>query len=157
MAEIRIQRGFYFEEYTVGDFVITPGRTLTEADIVNFAGLSGDWNPIHVDAEFAKQGVFGERIAHGLLGLSIASGLAVQTGFITGAVIMFRGLDWKFSGAIKIGDTIHVRAEVAAKRAVPRLNGGLVTFNVEVINQHGETTQKGTWSMLVKLLPATGI
>lgn len=153
MAEIAIQRGLYFEEYTVGDYVTTPGRTITEADIVNFAALSGDWNSIHVDAEYAKQGMFGERIAHGLLGLSIASGLAVQMGFITGTVIAFMGLDWKFRAAIKIGDTIHVRAEIAEKKAVPRLGGGIVTFNVEVINQRGETTQKGTWSMLVKFQP----
>lgn len=153
MPEIAIQRGLYFEEYSVGDFVTTPGRTITEADIVNFAALSGDWNAIHVDAEFAKQGMFGERIAHGLLGLSVATGLAVQTGFITGTVIAFMGLEWKFRAAIKIGDTIHLRAEIAEKKDVPRLGGGIVTFNVGVINQRGETTQKGTWSMLVKLKP----
>lgn len=153
MAELALQRGLYFEEYNVGDFVVTPGRTITEADIVNFAALSGDWNSIHVDAEYAKQGMFGERIAHGLLGLSIASGLAVQMGFITGTVIAFMGLDWKFRAAIKIGDTIHVRAEIAEKKAVPRLGGGVVTFNVEVINQREETTQKGAWSMLVKFKP----
>lgn len=153
MAEIAVQRGLYFEEYVVGDYVTTPGRTITEADIVNFAALSGDWNSIHVDAEFAKQGMFGERIAHGLLGLSIASGLAVQTGFITGTVIAFMGLDWKFRAAIKIGDTIHVRAEIAETKPVPRLGGGIVTFNVEVINQRGETTQRGAWNMLVKFKP----
>lgn len=153
MGELALQRGLYFEEYNVGDFVITPGRTITEADIVNFAALSGDWNAIHVDAEYAKQGMFGERIAHGLLGLSIATGLSVQMGFITGTVIAFMGLEWKFRAAIKIGDTIHVRAEVAETKPVPRLGGGVVNFNVEVINQRGETTQKGTWSMLVKFRP----
>lgn len=153
MAELTLQRGLYFEEYQVGDFVVTPGRTITEADIVNFASLSGDWNAIHVDAEYAKEGMFGERIAHGLLGLSIASGLSVQMGFITGTVIAFMGLDWKFRAAIKIGDTIHVRAEIAETKPVPRLGGGIVVFNVEVLNQRGEATQKGTWSMLVKFKP----
>jgi 3-hydroxybutyryl-CoA dehydratase len=154
MAEIAVQRGLYFEEFTVGDYVTTAARTITEADIVAFAALSGDWNSIHVDAEYAKQGMFGERIAHGLLGLSIASGLAVQMRFIEGTVIAFMGLDWKFRGAIKIGDTIHVRAEIAEKKAVPRLGGGLVTFNVEVLNQRNEVAQRGTWTMLVKLKPA---
>ena len=98
MAEIAIQRGLYFEEFNVGDTVTSAGRTITEADIVNFAALSGDWNAIHVDAEFAKNSMFGERIAHGLLGLSIASGLAVRLGFIEDTVIAFMGLDWKFRG-----------------------------------------------------------
>lgn len=154
MPEIAIQRGLYFEEYNVGDYVTTPGRTITEADIINFASLSGDWNPIHVDAEYAKQGMFGERIAHGLLGLSIATGLAVQMGFITNTVIAFMGLEWKFRAPIKIGDTICVRAEVAEAKPVPRLGGGIVTFNVEILNQRAETTQKGTWSMLVKFKPS---
>jgi 3-hydroxybutyryl-CoA dehydratase len=154
MAEIAIQRGLYFEEFNVGDTVSSTARTITEADIVGFAALSGDWNPIHTDAEFAKSSMFGERIAHGLLGLSIASGLAVRLGFIEDTVIAFMGLDWKFRAPIKIGDTIHMLAQIAEKKPMPRLGGGLVTLNVEVLNQRGETTQKGTWSMLMKLKPA---
>ena len=154
MAEIAIQRGLYFEEFNVGDTVTSAARTITEADIVGFAALSGDWNAIHVDAEFAKTGMFGERIAHGLLGLSIASGLAVRLGFIEDTVIAFMGLDWKFRAPIKIGDTIHMQAQIAEKKPMPRLGGGLVTLNVEVLNQRGETTQKGTWSMLMKMKPA---
>ena len=154
MAEIAIQRGLYFEEFNVGDTVTSAARTITEADIVGFAALSGDWNAIHVDAEFAKSSMFGERIAHGLLGLSIASGLAVRLGFIEDTVIAFMGLDWKFRAPIKIGDTIHMQAQIAEKKPMPRLGGGLVTLNVEVLNQRGETTQKGTWSMLMKLKPA---
>ena len=154
MAEIAIQRGLYFEEFNVGDTVSSAARTITEADIVSFAALSGDWNAIHVDAEFAKGSMFGERIAHGLLGLSIASGLAVRLGFIEDTVIAFMGLDWKFRAPIKIGDTIHMLAQIAEKKPMPRLGGGLVTLNVEVLNQRGETTQKGTWSMLMKLKPA---
>ena len=148
-----VPRGLYYEDMEVGLKVVTAGRTISEADIMTFAGISGDWNAIHVDAEYAKGGMFGERIAHGLLGLSIASGLAVRMGFMEETVIAFMGLDWKFRGAIKIGDTIHVQAQVAEKKPMPRLGGGLVTFNVEVINQRGETCQKGTWTMLVKVKP----
>ncbi len=151
MGELRSHEGLYFEDYEAGDSVTSQGRTVTEADIVNFAALSGDWNAIHVDAEYAKGGMFGERIAHGLLGLSIATGLAVRLGFMDETVIAFMGLDWKFRGAIKIGDTIRVRAEVAEKKSAPRLGGGLVTFNVEVLNQRGEPVQRGTWTMLVKM------
>ena len=151
MSELRSHGGLYFEDYAPGDSVTSQGRTVTEADIVSFAALSGDWNAIHVDAEYAKTGMFGERIAHGMLGLSIATGLAVRLGFMDEAVIAFRGLEWKFSGAIRIGDTIKVRAEVAEKKAMPRLGGGLVTFNVDVLNQRGESVQGGTWKLLVKL------
>jgi 3-hydroxybutyryl-CoA dehydratase len=154
MAEIAIQRGLYFEEFNIGDTVTSAARTVTEADIVGFAALSGDWNAIHVDAEVAKNGMFGERIAHGLLGLSIASGLAVRLGFIEDTVIAFMGLDWKFRAPIKIGDTIHMQAQIAEKKPVPRLGGGLVTLNVEVLNQRNEVTQKGTWAMLMKMRPA---
>lgn len=157
MGEIISRQGLYFEDYQVGDSVESAGRTVTEADVVAFAALSGDWNSIHVDAEYAKQGMFGERIAHGLLGLSIASGLAVRLGFMEETVIAFMGLEWKFRAAIKIGDTIRVRADVAEKKMVPRLGGGLVTFNVEVLNQRNEIAQKGTWTMLVKLRLGTDV
>ena len=83
-------RGMYFEEFEIGSEVFSPGRTISEADIVNFAGLSGDYNQLHTDAEFAKGTPFGKRIAHGLLVLSIASGLAARLGFIEGTALAFR-------------------------------------------------------------------
>ncbi len=148
-----LPRGRYFEEFTVGDEVISPGRTVTEADIVAFAALSGDYNQLHTDAEYAKDTIFGERIAHGLLGLSIASGLAARLGFIEGTAEAFSGLNWKFRGPIKIGDTIHIEAQVARKKEMQRLGGGIVVFDVAVINQRGETVQKGQWTVLVKSKP----
>jgi 3-hydroxybutyryl-CoA dehydratase len=154
LADLATRRGLYFEEFGIGDSATTPARTITEADVVAFAALSGDWTAIHSDAEYAKKTMFGERVAHGLLGLSIASGLTVRMGFIEDTVLAFRSLEWKYGVPIKIGDTIHVRAEVAEKKAFPRLGGGAVTFNVEVLNQRDEITQRGTWTMLVKLLPA---
>ena len=154
MAEINVQRGLYFEEFTVGDSLVTSGRTITEADIVNFAALSGDWTTIHTDAEYAKGIMFGERIAHGALVLSIATGLAVRSGVIEGTVIAFRELTWKYSGVVKIGDTVHVRLQIGEKKAMPRLGGGSVVMNVEVVNQRDETVQRGTWTMLVKSKPA---
>ena len=154
MAEITVQRGLFFEEFTIGDSLVTSGRTITEADIVNFAALSGDWTSIHTDAEFAKGIMFGERIAHGALVLSIATGLAVRSGVIEGTVIAFRELMWKYSGVVKIGDTVRVRLQIAEKKAMPRLGGGSVLMNAEVINQRDETVQRGTWTMLVKSKPA---
>jgi len=149
-------RGRYFEEFAIGDKVTSQGRTITEADIVAFAGLSGDYNPVHIDAEFAKAGMFGERIAHGLLILSIASGLAWQLGFMAGTADAFLSLDCKFAGATKIGDTLKVSAEVAQKRDMPGSGGGMIVFNVEVTNQRGEVVQKGKWSVLIRRMKAEG-
>lgn len=153
MGELAIRRGIFFEEFNVGDWIISPARTITETDVVAFAALSGDWTAIHTDAEYAAKGIFGERIAHGLLGLAVATGLSVRLGFVEETAIAFRELEWKFSAPIKIGDTIHMRAEVAGKKPLPRLGGGLVTFDVQVINQRGEVAQRGSWSLLVKSRP----
>jgi 3-hydroxybutyryl-CoA dehydratase len=142
-------RGLYYDEFEIGQKIVTAGRTISEADIMAFAGLSGDWNSLHVDAEYAKTAVFGERVAHGMLGLSIATGLAMQLGFLDRTVEAFTSLDWKFRAPIKIGDTIHVEAEVAHKRAVGKA-GGFVTFNLVIKNQRDEITQKGTWMVMVK-------
>ena len=149
-AEIAPRKGLYFEDFAVGQRVVSQGRTITEADIVAFAGLTGDWNPLHTDAEHARGTLFGERIAHGLLILSVASGLASRLGFMEGTVEAFLGLEWKFRAPVKIGDTVHLEAQVASVRAMPRLGGGIVTFDVKVINQRNETVEKGTWEVLVK-------
>ena len=100
--------GLFYEDFHAGQKIVTVGRTITESDIVTFAGLSGDYNQLHTDAEFSRQGSFGQRIAHGLLGLSITSGLALRTGFLEGTVIAFREIsEWKFTKPVFIGDTIH--------------------------------------------------
>jgi 3-hydroxybutyryl-CoA dehydratase len=149
MAENFQPRGRYFEEFQVGDTVVSAGRTITETDIVNFAGLSGDYNQIHTDAEYARKGMFGQRVAHGLLGLAVASGLATQLGFLEGTVLAFRELAWKFSRPIFPGDTIHVKASVVSRKAMPRLGGGSITFDMHVLNQDDQVVQRGEWVVLV--------
>ena len=129
------------------------GRTLTETDVVQFAGLSGDYNQLHTDAEFAGATPYGERIAHGLLGLSMATGLASRSGFIEGTAQAFTGLEWKFRAPIKIGDTIRGRFAVTKKRGVPGSGGGFVMFDVEILNQRDEVVQRGSWTVLVKSAP----
>lgn len=153
MAKSSPPRGRYFEEFEIGGTDETPGRTITEADVVMFAGLSGDWTQLHTDAEFAKETVFGERIAHGLLGLSVASGLAARLGFIEGTIQAFSGLEWKFRNPIMFGDTIRARFEVKRKKEMGSLGGGLVILAVTVLNQRDETVQKGTWTVLIKSAP----
>src|SRR5258708_2265267 len=148
------QRGMFFEEFAVGQKVRTAGRTVTETDIVSFAGLSGDFNQIHVDAAYAKMGPFGQRVAHGLCVLSIASGLAVQTGLMDRTGLAFRGImEWKFSLPVFIGDTVHVDMEVLETRPIPRLSAGAVVISLDVINQDGKSVQKGKWSVIMMSQP----
>ena len=147
-------RGLYFEEFEVGQKMISPGRTVTESDIVGFAGLSGDFNLIHTDAEYAANSPFGARVAHGLLGLSIASGSALRTGVLEGTVMAFREINgWKFVKPVYIGDTIHVEMEIITTKAMKRLGGGKVELNFDVKNQKDETVMKGIWSVLVIAKP----
>ncbi len=153
MAEIPHPPGRYFEEFEVGESIETPARTITEADVVMFAGLSGDYNPLHTDAEFAKETMFGERIAHGMLGLSIVSGLAWRTGFMEGTADALISVETKFRNAVKFGDTIRARFEVRQKKEMKRLGGGFVTFNVVALNQRDETIQKGEWTVLIRSAP----
>lgn len=151
MSSLPLNTGLVFEDFQIGLKVTSAGRTITEHEISTFAGLSGDFNQIHTDAEFAKSTPFGQRIAHGLLGLSIASGLAVQTGVLGANVIAFREVgEWKFVKPVFIGDTIHVEMEVAEIKALPRLGGGSVTLSAHVLNQSNEILMKGLWTVLVR-------
>ncbi len=152
-----MSRGLYFEEMEVGQTLKTPGRTINEADIVNFAGVTGDFNPLHLDAAYAAQQQFGQRIAHGLLGLSVSSGQSYSLGYLDGTVIAFTELTWKFRAPIYIGDTIYTISTISKTRAMPAAGGGFVTFDVKVLNQDGVTVQKGTWTVLVKSRDASAL
>jgi acyl dehydratase len=148
-----VSRALHFEDLEVGTETETDSRTVTEADVVAFAGLSGDYNPLHVDAEFARTTPFGERIAHGLLGLAIASGLVSRTGAIEGTTLAFLATEWRFTAPIKLGDTITVRSRVADKRESSKPDRGVVTFAVQVVNQRSEVVQEGTQTLLMKRRP----
>ena len=147
-------RGLYFEEFEIGKKVTSPGRTIAEADILAFAGVSGDFNSIHTDAVYAANTPFGARVAHGLLIMAIVSGLAVRTGIMEGTVIAFREiLAWKFSQPVFIGDSIHVIMEVVEMKALPRLGGGSLTLAVDVRNQNDATVMSGKWLVLMQNKP----
>jgi len=147
-------RGLYFEEFSVGMRIATPGRTVTESDIVSFAGLTGDYNLIHTDAVYSATSPFGQRVAHGLLGLSIASGLGTRTGILEGTVMAFREInEWKFVKPVFIGDTIHAILEVVETKPMPRIGAGAVRLAVDVKNQNDETVMKGIWTVLVLSKP----
>jgi acyl dehydratase len=129
----------YFEDFTVNSVSTSRSRTITEADIVNFAGLSGDFVELHMSETYAAKGPFGRRIAHGALVFSISTGLGIQMNQITDTVIAFYGVDkLRFTRPVFIGDTVHVAKKVASKE--PKGAGrGVVTFETTVLNQHGET------------------
>jgi 3-hydroxybutyryl-CoA dehydratase len=147
-------RGMWFEEFEVGQLIITPGRTITEGDIVSFAALSGDYNQIHTNAEFSRKTPFGQRVAHGLLGLSIASGLAMRTGILEGTAIAFREINnWKFTNPVFIGDTIHAELKIIETKSIPRLKGGSLVIEIVVKNQRDDIAMKGTWTALVASRP----
>jgi 3-hydroxybutyryl-CoA dehydratase len=136
MAEMR-----HFEDFQVGDKIVTRGRTVTEADVVMFAALTGDWHPLHTDVEYARQGPFQERIAHGFLVLSIASGLLPLSEI---AIVAFYGIDkLRFVAPVKLLDTIHVEMETVEKQEKDE-RGGVITFRQTIRNQREEEVAVGT-------------
>lgn len=146
--------GKYYEDLSVGDRFVTPARTIVEYDVAAFAGLSGDFNPVHTDREFAASTTFGEPIAHGALGLSVATGLISRTGLFDGTAVAFLGIDeWRFSGPILFGDTIHVAFEISAMRETSNPGTGIITRAVQIINQRGEVVQSGAMTVMLRRRP----
>jgi acyl dehydratase len=136
----------HFEDCSVGDRAESPCRTITETDIVLFAGFSGDWNPIHTDAEFAKTSEFGGRIAHGMLTLVVGAGLITRLppgAFLPRSLIAIVGLERvRMVSPVKIGDTIHVEGEIVEMTKMPD-NKGLLEIRFRILNQHGEGVLTG--------------
>jgi acyl dehydratase len=139
----------FFDDIALGEEYESPGRTVTETDIVLFAGLSGDYNVLHTDAEFMKTSSFGERIAHGLLGLAIQGGLFTRATQAY-ATLAFVGLRWKFKAPIRIGDTVHLRAKVIGKREASKPDRGVITLERTLLNQRGEVVQEGETDLIVE-------
>jgi acyl dehydratase len=142
-----IVKSLYFEDFRVGQKFVTKARTVTEADVVNFAGLSWDHNELHTNVEYASKTAFGKRIAHGLLGIAIHSGLTYQ--LTEGTLLAFLELTWQFKLPIYIGDTIHVKQVVKEMRESSQEDRGILTFEKEIINQQNEVAQSGTTTILL--------
>jgi acyl dehydratase len=146
----------YFEDLQVGDTDRTGGRTITEADIVNFAGLSGDFNPIHMDESHASRTVFKQRIAHGLLVLSVASGLFTQSEMnlsIKPNVMALMDIKWRFLKPVFIGDTVHIEIEITEKKETSKDDRGIIVTKRTVVNQNGDEVQQGEVMMMIKRRP----
>lgn len=139
----------FFEDFEPGMRFETAGKTITEADIVNFAGISGDWNRIHLDEEFAKKTPFGKRIAHGLLTLSITSGLITRLRLTEDSLIAFYGIErLRFTKPVFIGDTIRAIVEVEGKE--DKGDYGVVAFKITTLNQRDEVVMVATFKTAVK-------
>jgi acyl dehydratase len=143
----------YFDDLAIGREWESSGRTVTETDIVNFAGLSGDYNPIHVDHEFAKSTPFRRPIAHGVLVMAIGSGLGTNSPPVR--TVAFLGVrDWQFKAAVFAGDTIRVRTKVLSTEVRGRGKRGEVVWQRTIINQEGKVVQEGVTVTLVEARPA---
>ncbi len=148
-------RGLYWEEWEVGAEFTSPARTVTETDIVMFAGLSGDYNPLHTNEEFCKQTQFGTRIAHGPLVYAIAAGLLFQLHLYDDTLIAFLGFEnLRFTKPVKSGDTIHARIKVLDKRETSNPERGVMRRELHVLNQRGEVVQESIQAFLLKRKPA---
>ncbi|MDB5818481.1 MAG: paaZ 3 [Rhizobacter sp.] len=142
--------GWYYEDFEVGRRVRSPGRTITEADIGAFAGLTGDFNPLHTDEVFARGTDFGGRIAHGPMVLGMAFGLGARAGLFDETVLGLLGVQWTFQAAVRPGDTLHADIEVLDARTTRRDDRGIVGLRLTMLNQDGATVQIGECQILFK-------
>lgn len=131
-------RGLTFDQFNVGDTFVCQSRTVTEADVVNFAGISGDFNPLHTDEAYGRTTPFGGRIAHGVLVLAIGTGQINQLGVFEGTTLALLQQTIKYVGAVKFGDTIHLESKVAEKKESSKPDRGILTLENKIINQDGQ-------------------
>lgn len=144
------ERGKYYSDFDLGEKIFTAQRTVTEADVVNFAGVSGDYNPLHTNEELMKNSPFKTRIAHGVLTLAIATGLINQAGIFEGTTIAVLEMVTKYTGAVKFGDTIYATLEVEDKKEKRKPEKGIIKFKINVLNQRDEKVLDGTWTIMLK-------
>lgn len=143
--------GLYFEDFAKGDVFTTPGRTVGEIEVAQFAQLTGDYNPMHTDRVFAEASPFGQRIAHGLLGLSLVSGLAARLGVFEGTAVAALGIEnWRYHAPILFGDTVHVVITIADTRLTSAGGRGILYRDYELVNQDGKTVQSGRMPIMVR-------
>jgi acyl dehydratase len=146
--------GLYWEEWEVGKSFETAARTVTETDIVMFAGISGDYNPLHINEEYCKKTQFGTRIAHGPLVYAIAAGLLFQLHLYDDTLVAFLGFEnLRFTKPVKIGDTIHAKVTVTEVTETSKPDRGVMKRLLQVINQNGDVVQEGIQAFLLHRKP----
>jgi acyl dehydratase len=155
-----VRRGYRFEDLHVGMAFRSPGRTITDADLVAFAGLTGDYSELHTSDVYAKNSQFGRRVAHGMLGLAYAHGLMwARTGELRETAVAFLGIsDWRFLEPIFVGDPIFVNyriSELRDSRSKP--TQAIAVFDVAVVDQDDRTLQRGSKALLVSKVPLAAV
>ena len=143
-------RGTFFSDFQVGQAFTSVGRTVTEADVVLFAGLSGDYNPLHTDETFAAKTPFGRRIAHGMLSVAISTGLGQTLGIFEGTTIALVGQTFDYKGPVFFGDTIRLRLTVESATPSSKGGKGVVVFRSDVMKQDDTVAVTGTWTVLFR-------
>lgn len=148
----RIVQGLWFEDFRVDEVRTSAGRTISESDVLNFAGLTGDFSEVHTNREYMRKSSFGEPIAHGLLGLSLAQGLCWRSNYTDGTGIASLGwTDWMFHAPIRFGDTLHTRWWLIEKReSKSHPEAGVITERVELLNQQDQVVQSGIHITMVR-------
>ena len=141
---------YYLEDFKPGQVFTSAGRTITEADLTFFSMISGDWNPIHADAEFAGKTRYGQRVVHGTLGIAICTGMLQQLGIFEESVIAMLNLrEWKFLAPLLIGDTVHLELEILGVEPGKSGKSGKVVRRFRLVNQAGVVAQEGDSDALV--------
>ncbi len=148
--------GLYYEDLAPGTAYVSRVRVLTRADVREFADLSGDRNPIHLDDDAARAAGFEAAVAHGVLGLAVASGLASELEITRGTLIALTGISWRFRAPVHADDRVVLHLSVASRRATTRPDRGLVTLAAELRNQDGVVVQEGEFVELVRRRPPAG-
>lgn len=155
-----IQTSYSYDDLSVGLRFRSPGRTITDADVVGFAGLTGDYSELHTSDVYAENSEFKRRVAHGMLGLAYAHGLMwPRTGELRRTAVAFLGIsDWRFVAPIFIGDTIFVNYVLSELRdSKSRPHQAIATFDVELVNQNSEIVQRGRKALLVSKVPLDAV
>ncbi len=142
--------GRFFDDFEIGERFTTAERIITEKDIVQFADVSGDHSPLHLDETYAKTTIFGGRIAHGLLGMSVASGLWIQLGLLEKRILALLGVEWKFLAPVRISDRLYAVVSVIEKKETRQTDRGIILFGATLLNQKKESVQEGTWTVLIR-------
>jgi acyl dehydratase len=148
-----ILRDRMFDDISVGDEIVTEPRTVTEADVVEFARLTGDDHPEHMNEAYARESIYGERIAHGLLITGIVTGQVNRTGMLEILTIGVLDMNIRFVGAVRFNDTIHTLAHITGKRATKRPGRGIIKIGAKASNQRGEPVLEAEWAVMVKRIP----
>jgi acyl dehydratase len=143
-------RGLTYEQWEEGREYVTAARTVTEADVAAFAGLSGDFNPLHTDEIFAKETPFRGRIAHGMLTAAMATGLVNGQGWFEGTTVALMEQVFKYKGPVKFGDTVHCVVKVAERKETSKPDRGVIAYDVAVVNQEGKAVIESRWTCMMR-------